>query len=401
VDAFPRTSRDKVDRRALDAAAADAVRTEAEYVAPRDHVESRVAAIVADILELERVGLAHDFFEAGGDSLAAVELVAAFDDEFGVDASSILIADDAVVDTASVAALAAFVRAARSADPDHHDRDTVVCIAGRDATEGPPLFLLPGIGGNPIVLRALARRLASRRVYSAWPHGYLHRALPDQSISAIARRFVAGLAEQEPEGPLVLGGYSFGACVAYEMARQLRAAGRPVALLVMIDTKRDGLDDSDGDGEGQVEQYARRLRDAAADRDDRDRDDRAGGARAAVRMLAASASYRVDRAALLATVGILPRPYSKQGRAFVAHHARLLRRYRLRGYGGRMLVLRNEKRRDLDPELGWGLTVTGPIDTAVVPGNHVTILREPNVDDVARAIGAAVERACDPRGARR
>src|SRR3954468_7974638 len=40
----------------------------------------------------------------------------------------------------------------------------------------------------------------------------------------------------QPHGPYYLGGYCFGGNVAYEMARQLRAAGEEVALVALLDS---------------------------------------------------------------------------------------------------------------------------------------------------------------------
>jgi thioesterase domain-containing protein len=267
-----------------------------------------------------------------------------------------------------------------------------VRLTGRDATDGPPVFLLPGIGGDPIVMRDLALRLAPRRVYSVWPHGFLHRALPDQSIAAIARRFVAALTEREPDGPLVLGGFSFGSYVTYEMARQLRAAGRDVALLVIFDTRLGAAADDDDRVEVRLERYAQRLREAATDPS---AGPRLARVRRLGRMLLDSVAYRVDRAVLVTTVGVVRRPHSEQGRAFVAHHARVLGRYRPKGYGGRVLVVLGESRGDGDPDLGWGRAVTGPVDSVSVPGNHMTVLRAPQVEAVARGVSAAIDRSVE------
>ena len=109
-------------------------------------------------------------------------------------------------------------------------------------------------------------------------------------------------------------------------------------------------------------------------------------------MLVDSAAFRVDRAFLVATVGVLRRNYSEQGRAFVAHHVRVLRRYRPKGYGGRTLVVLGESRGAREADLGWRGPVTGPVESVAAPGNHATLLRAPQVDAVARAVGAAIDR---------
>ena len=45
-----------------------------------------------------------------------------------------------------------------------------------------------------------------------------------------------------PHGPYLLGGYSFGAVVAFEMAQQLRAEGEEVPLLFMLDPSEERLE---------------------------------------------------------------------------------------------------------------------------------------------------------------
>src|SRR5207248_10576 len=51
-----------------------------------------------------------------------------------------------------------------------------------------------------------------------------------------ARRYVGELREVQPHGPYRLGGWSFGGCLAFEVAGQLTAAGERVALVALIDT---------------------------------------------------------------------------------------------------------------------------------------------------------------------
>ncbi|GAB2664196.1 amino acid adenylation domain-containing protein [Prescottella soli] len=72
LDEFPLTPNGKLDRRALpapDLAAAS------EHVAPRTALESRLCALIGDVLSLEQVGVTDDFFALGGDSIVAIALV--------------------------------------------------------------------------------------------------------------------------------------------------------------------------------------------------------------------------------------------------------------------------------------------------------------------------------------
>jgi len=82
LDALPLTANCKVDRAALPAA--PAVAQQAGYVAPRPGAEERLAALFAEVFEVERIGARDDFFDLGGHSLLATRLVARMREEFGV-----------------------------------------------------------------------------------------------------------------------------------------------------------------------------------------------------------------------------------------------------------------------------------------------------------------------------
>jgi amino acid adenylation domain-containing protein len=74
LEALPLTPGGKLDRRAL--AALDAPRLRGEYVAPRTPFEGLLADLWADVLEVDQVGVHDAFFDVGGNSLRATQLVA-------------------------------------------------------------------------------------------------------------------------------------------------------------------------------------------------------------------------------------------------------------------------------------------------------------------------------------
>lgn len=82
LDAFPLTANGKIDRKALPLP--EQVRPELahEYVATRNVVEEVVAHLWAEVLKLDRVGVHDSFFEVGGHSLSAIQILSRLSDTF-------------------------------------------------------------------------------------------------------------------------------------------------------------------------------------------------------------------------------------------------------------------------------------------------------------------------------
>ncbi len=83
---FPRTANGKLDRKALPAPSASQ-RASAAYVAPRTPVEAQLAAIWREVLAVEQVGAHDSFFDLGGQSMKAVQVVARIQEAWRVDVS--------------------------------------------------------------------------------------------------------------------------------------------------------------------------------------------------------------------------------------------------------------------------------------------------------------------------
>jgi amino acid adenylation domain-containing protein len=85
LDAMPLTPSGKLDRKALAASGGERAAAEAEYVAPRTAEETTLAGIWAAVLGVDRVGVRDDFFQLGGHSLKATQVVSRVRDTFGVE----------------------------------------------------------------------------------------------------------------------------------------------------------------------------------------------------------------------------------------------------------------------------------------------------------------------------
>jgi thioesterase domain-containing protein/acyl carrier protein len=225
-------------------------------------VVATIRRIWIDLLGVPEVGDDDDFFEVGGHSLIAIRLMSRIHKELGVRFQLATIFDAATI--ADQAAKVLEVNpglddelAARSAAATATAtvRDSVVDVASTPASESSghqslvpitssgeeaPLFIVHGAGGNVLFLWSLARALAGRRpVYGFQAHGVDGTDMPDPTIEAMATRYVAELRAAH-RGPYIVGGYSGGGIVAFEMVRQLQALGEEVDQLILFDTPLPG-----------------------------------------------------------------------------------------------------------------------------------------------------------------
>ncbi|TRX76729.1 type I polyketide synthase [Pseudomonas mangiferae] len=99
---------------------------------------------------------------------------------------------------------------------------------------GRPVFWFHGALGGVELYQGLAHRI-ERPFYGLQARGWLSEHEPLQGIPAMAAYYIQALRTVQPHGPYDLGGYSLGGMLAYEVTRQLQAAGERVATLVMLD----------------------------------------------------------------------------------------------------------------------------------------------------------------------
>jgi acyl carrier protein len=87
LDALPLTPNGKIDRKALPLPSPQQVRSEVEFVAPQTSTEKELAAIWAEILGSDHIGIHDNFFNSGGHSLSATQLVTHIRKNFFVELS--------------------------------------------------------------------------------------------------------------------------------------------------------------------------------------------------------------------------------------------------------------------------------------------------------------------------
>jgi len=226
MEEFPLTYAGKVDRKALPLPDWKRPQSSAKYLPPRTPDEETMTTLWQKVFGLEQIGIHDDFFELGGDSLLAsslfVEIERTFQKRFPL---------SVLLKSRTVEALTATVRGQNATDLDR-------LVVLRSEGKNPPLFLIPGGGSDTITLIELAERLRSDQPVYGLEDSFigLPNSIYANGIQRAAREFIDAIRLVQPGGPYYLGGHSFGGLVAFEMAQQLRNMGEEVGLLAILDT---------------------------------------------------------------------------------------------------------------------------------------------------------------------
>lgn len=100
---------------------------------------------------------------------------------------------------------------------------------------GCPLFMLPPASGAALNYTQLASLIRADTRVVAYESPEIHGPCVFGDELDMAQKIAARLGSEYPDGPLTLGGFSFGCIAALEIGRILHAAGREVRGLLLID----------------------------------------------------------------------------------------------------------------------------------------------------------------------
>ena len=382
LESLPLNSNGKTDRKALPKP--DLFRRNVgAYVAPRNHWELQLAEIWQKLLGLERVGVTQNFFDLGGHSLLAVRLLAQIRKRIGYELPLA-----SLIEAGTIERLAAMVTRQSGGTK------TTSLVPIQPSGSKRPLFCVHPGSGNVLCYLPLAQQMGGDRPF----YGFQDvNTLPGNErqeeidfavpLEEMAARYVETLISVQPEGPYLLGGWSFGGFVAFEMAQQLWRQGREVALLAILDTGPvfDDLAQADDADllailceESGLEVKAEDLRPFSTHE---------------------QLSYVSSqlKAAQLVPADVPIAWINRSVNIFKAR-IRVMMNYKFKTYPGPITLFRAEtpdaagpERAFDDPTLGWSALSTQPVNIYSVPGTHASIAREPHVKTLAAKLNDAIE----------
>lgn len=382
MDGLPLTVNGKIDRARLPNPGQQA--ETAIGAPPRDELELQLAIIWQELLKVPVVGRKQSFFDLGGHSLLAIPLMKKIKRVLGEELPLYVLFQEPTVER-----LAAVLRSGHGPQR----KSNLVPIQRHGAK--PPLFFVHATGGGPLDYMALSRLLGQDKPF------YGFQALDDQEITCEpfftveqrAQQYIAAMRQEQPHGPYLLGGWSFGAYVAYEMACQLRGEGEDVPSLILLDVKArtpKDLPDFPDDAEFLLH-FANFQGLNLTSRPELGSEDRM--------------QSLIDQ---LKRSDILPaETHISQVRTWVQavrKRERSLCSYQPKSYDGSVTLLRAEDdglfmQHDLDPAdltQGWGQIVSGDVQVYFVPGNHLTMLSPGNLERIAETIKTVMDKPIAP-----
>ncbi|QDU91542.1 Tyrocidine synthase 3 [Pirellulimonas nuda] len=226
LDALPRNAAGKIDRAGLAARRVTGADRTRQIVAPRDPEEQLVAEVWAERLQMDQLSVHDHFFELGGHSQLAVEVMVALEQRSGV-----RLPLAALFGTPTIAHAAELLRNPPAADA---SSSLMVLSATGDA---PPLFCVHPAGGTVFCYGDLAQQLEGQRpVIGLQALGVDGMHAPHESMDEMVAHYRAAIEGFCPTGPFHLCGWSLGGNVAFELARQMRAAGAEVGVVALFDS---------------------------------------------------------------------------------------------------------------------------------------------------------------------
>jgi amino acid adenylation domain-containing protein/non-ribosomal peptide synthase protein (TIGR01720 family) len=230
LEEMPLTVTGKIDRRAFPPPEDGRLESKSHFVAPRDFVEILLVRIWEKVLGIKRIGVKDDFFDLGGHSILALRLVGEIQKQFGRELPLAILFEKRTVERLAEVLTQQFETLPHS---------PLVPIQPLGTKR--PLFFVHVGSGQVLCYLELARFLGTDQPFYGLQDVYSSEANDSESVREVAIEematyYIDSLRDIQPEGPYLLGGWSFGGVVAYEMARQLMERGEEVPLLILLDT---------------------------------------------------------------------------------------------------------------------------------------------------------------------
>jgi amino acid adenylation domain-containing protein len=374
LDQYPLTASGKINRRALpipESIPGQISVDPPEATAATDELETKLLHIFREVLRNDSIGVTDSFFRYGGYSLLTVRLFSQIDRELHVRLPISLL-----FDAPTVRDLARVIRKGISPS---------VIVPIRPYGKSAPIFIIQSYLLYSVMLEIVE---TDRPVYGVREMGDEREPM---STEDRARKFVQEILAVYPNGPLYLAGWCAAGTLTVEIARQLQEAGHQVGLVALFDAERPGftlpkgLAPSISRSWKKAVYHARRMQRIPW----RERVTYVSEALRRNWDWAVESYYTANYRTMLwlqKRIGI-----SLSEVAFNNVYASMaaLKDHTVRPYPGKLNLFRAAdipNFADMDATLGWGAIAQGGVEVSFVPGDHVSMFKNPHNLSLAQSL---------------
>jgi thioesterase domain-containing protein/acyl carrier protein len=386
LDALPLSANGKVDRQALlDHRPEESEQQSHEREQPRDQIELQLLHIWERVLERGPISLTDNFFSLGGHSLATLRLHAQIQNEFHRQLPLGLL-----FQYPTIRELARILRQEIG-----YVRGSALVPLQPHGSRA-PFFCVHPAGGSVFCYLDLVRHLGMNYPVYGLQVPEVEGEQAIASVEQLAAHYIAVVQTVQPEGPYLLGGWSAGGNIAYEMACQMRYQGHEVALLCLFDSFRFV---SSGEPAQEYEQGST-LRESLMALLNVDEQEISS----LTEEEQLRAAYDTLRRELILPDG-LDLAYVQRFIHLQAAIIRAVRAYEPPCSDQSITLIRVEQEREYvaetvkdgreparDSTNGWRAVTTAHVDVHIVPGTHNEMFSEPYVQAVASTLQACLDK---------
>ena len=229
IKELPMTPNKKVDRKKLGKIDLHKLNEDKSNGAANNSTIETIQKIWEEELGINGIGEDDDFFELGGHSMIAVRTMSKISQQTGAKVPL-----SALFENPSIKGLAKIVESNQKID------SAKVVIPIKHAGNKQPIYLVHAGGLNILLYKSLSDHLDEEQpLYGLQGLGLDGDLTHIKSIESIAARYLSEIQDDDPDGPYIITGYSFGGIIAYEIVRQLLEQGKKVTMLGILDTYAD------------------------------------------------------------------------------------------------------------------------------------------------------------------
>ncbi|MCJ7632758.1 thioesterase domain-containing protein, partial [Candidatus Bathyarchaeota archaeon] len=327
-----------------------------EYRAPSTPLEEELVRMWSEVLKLDRVGVNDNFFQLGGDSIQAGLIISKISRTLQVERIPLAI----FLHAPTIRTMCDILSRKEL------DLPPASLTAIQRSGSRPAFYCIHACEGEVLFLTSFAKYLGPEQPFYALRAQGLDGYTPSYTrVEDMAAHYLKEIQAIQPEGPYLLGGAGVGGIIAWEMAQRLKQQSKEVSILVLMDSilpKAVSPQEYVG-----LEYFLRRVRFHIENGN-------------VLRIVKERKRARIRR---IKTDPNALRVFSLTQKAADS--------YIPAAYDGRVLLFMSEKRfgfpRDpkarIDP---WHKYAVGRFNKHVVPGEHMYIFKEPNVQVLARML---------------